>query len=285
MKLFATSLSLLALAASTRAQDAIVPDQFLTLQAAVLGASDVDADGVVEILVRAGSYSGNTFIQRSNLSISGEGAATTTITGTGVVEAIRVQNCVNVSITGLTVRNQGLEDGIEFSRVGGVSVTACVFTNCRDGLVLNRAQNSMASGNQSFGNTGSGIKLGRGFGNTVANNTCTANQSHGIDLAGSSTNTVTGNVANGNTNNGIRVRESAGNVLVANTITGNLQSGVRLENTTGTLVTTNTITNNLEWGVRLKDNVGADFSLAAGVQGPTGDNTVTGNVLGAVRLD
>ncbi|MDZ4775102.1 MAG: NosD domain-containing protein [Planctomycetota bacterium] len=283
MKLIVIPTLISVLASLARAQDAIVPDQFSTLQSAVFGATDVDLDGVVEILVRSGTYAENVLVQRSNLSISGAPGAT--IVGSGSIETIRVQNSVNVSISGLTVRNTGNEDGIEFARVGSVSVTNCVFTNCRDGLVMNRTQNSSASANQSFGNTGSGIKIGGGFGITLANNTCSSNQSHGIDLSGASTSTLTGNVVTANANNGLRVRDGSGNVVVGNTSSANLQSGLRIERTIGTLVTANAITNNLEWGVRLKDTVGTDFSILAGIQAATGDNTVTGNSNGALRND
>ena len=56
------------------AVDAIVPDDFATISAAVLGATDVDSSGVVEIMVRAGTYNENVRIERSDLALLGEDA-------------------------------------------------------------------------------------------------------------------------------------------------------------------------------------------------------------------
>ena len=58
-----------------------------------------------------------------------------------------------------------------------------------------------------------------------------------------------------------------------------------MEETASSLITGNRFTDNREWGIRRKDWQADDFSSAAGVQSPPGDNDVSGNGNGGVRND
>lgn len=292
------------------AQDAIVPDDFMTIQSAVLGAIDMNGNGTVEIFVRAGVYPENVLIQRPNLELSGEAAATTTVQGSGGLDGIRVQDADFVTIQELTISNAGGQSAVELQRSQGCTVQSCVLTMGHDGLTLNNSSGAMISGNEAFGNTFSGIKLARSSSNTVVANDCHDNVGHGIDLAAASMNIVQANTLTANGGNGLRIRLSSGNqlisnvatanvdngyllrrsansnMLLSNTASGNFSNGLRMRTTTGNVITLNSFTGNAEYGVRRRNWTADDFDGGlAGVQDPPGDNDLSGNGKGPLRED
>lgn len=304
-------LSVLALtSASAFAQDATVPDQFTTIQAAVNGATDVDGDGTVEIFVRDGSYAENVFVQRSNLSITGQSNTGTIVQGTAIRETFRVQNSANVTLRTLRIANVGTQDAVELQRTAGCRIEGNVVTNGLDGIVVNRSVATTVTGNESFANLGTGIRLARSRECQIGTNDCHDNASHGVDLSSSILNTIDGNALRANGSNGLRLTASRDNVIETNTATANRDDGYRIEvgssgntlrsntgsnnannglrmrDTASNLVTRNTFQNNGEYGIRRRDWNGDDFDgTLAGVQNPIGDNTVGGNVLGNLRED
>lgn len=308
MKLSTFLLVFSSLVTVTRAQDATVPDQFPTIQSAIALATDVDANGTIEIFVRNGTYAENLLVQRSNLSITGESATGTVVVGTGAINTIRVQNANHVAIRTLTVRNNLTSDGIEFQRSNAGTVSGVIATNCLDGITVNNTVGGTLSGNECFANAHTGIKLGRSTQISISTNNCHNNGGHGIDIARSIANTLSQNLCTSNGDAGIRVGRSNQNTVEHNTCTQNLGDGLRLETavnntvrqntlsqnvqnglrmnlTTTNSITGNTINNNGAFGIRRKDWNADDFSADAGQQEPIGDNTVLGNVSGPLRND
>ena len=302
------ALPALSLAAVASAQDAIVPDDFATIQSAVSNATDVDLDGTVEILVRGGTYVENVVVRRSSLSLSGEGAATTSVVGAGFRETIRVEDADSVSISGFRVSNSILEDGIELQRTTGCSVLDTVLTGNRDGLSVQSSQNALVMNNEAFDNDGEGIRFRGAAFSTCAGNSSHDNLHHGIDvrrsfgiaLDGNTTNgntdsglrvrqgvqvTVTNHVSNGNSDSGILVRRASDCSVVGSTCSGNLDSGLRLRDTASNLFSQNAFTGNAEHGIRM-ENASDDFDGSqGGNQAPPGDNDLSGNGNGPLRVD
>ncbi len=309
--LAATGAAWALLASAALAQDAIVPQDFPTIGAAVQGATDVDGDGAVEILVRAGTYLENVRIQRSDIRLEGEDRATTIVRGNGLADTIRIENAFEVWLRNLTITGGGtLGDGVELSRASACRIENCVFTDNRDGLSLRRAAGNVITGCDVRGNSSTGIKVNsESHGVIVDGNTISGNANHGIDAIFAdgvriSGNTVGDNGGNGcrvgggtactvasnrferNGSNGILSGRATRNVFVANMCDANRSDGIRLRETSEYLISGNSFTNNLSWGIRRREWNQDDWDAgAAGVQEPVGANVATGNRSGVVRSD
>jgi parallel beta-helix repeat protein len=296
-------------AGTAAAQDAVVPDDFATIGAAVVGATDGNGDGTVEILVRAGTYVEDVFVQRSNLTLSGEGAATTTIQGSGLIDTVRIQQASNVIVQGFTVVSGGAFDSIDYSRVNGGAIEANVLTGGGSGISTNRSQMLTIADNEIFGTTLEAIKVDRSARVTVLSNSAHDNPGDGITVDRAvrirmqgndsrnnggvglrdrdSTRTLyISNVAENNGDDGIRIESSGSDILFGNSCSGNISNGLRMMGTSDSLVTGNAFTGNLEWGVRRESWTDDDFDrTAGGAQDPPGDNDLSGNVNGPLRED
>jgi parallel beta-helix repeat protein len=289
-----------------QAQDAFVPDDFPTIQAAVFGATDGDASGTVDILVRAGIYVENVLIFRSNLVLQGENPATTSVVSAGVGNTITVQDATNVTITGFSISGDQTRNGVELRRTNASLVQGNVFSGNRRGIDLNDADDNEVSTNTFMDNVHGGIKvrgtgnlvsdndfLRGGFGvavvgfsgNTVQDNRISDTGSVGIGVVRSSGNVVQRNVVLRAVDTGIRLHRTSANMILSNMSRNNTQNGFRTRRTADELVSGNAFTGNTEWGIRRRDFVNDDYSADAGIQVPTGDNDCSGNVLGPLRED
>ena len=150
----------LAFAAAAYGADATVPGDFGSIGAAVLGATDVDGNGAVEIEVMPGTYAENVFIQRSNIALIGSDPATTTIVGVGPADTVRAQNGANVSISGFTVTGDGTANGIKFEDIVGGLIQDNIASANRRGINLNRSTGVLIESNTMSGNLRGGMKLG-----------------------------------------------------------------------------------------------------------------------------
>lgn len=316
LSLVICSLLALAFSSSAFAADAVVPTDFATISAALVGATDVDASGTVEIMVLAGTYPENLFINRSDLALLGEDAATTFIEGSAGIDTVRVENADRVTIKGFTVLGDGAQtgegtaSGIELRRVNDSVVEQNVLHGHRHGVSVNGSHRNSISMNEATGNSGSAIKVQRGLDNQVlANsihdnfgggirvdgaigtlvdgNTITNNLGDGIRLRrGDEANTLSNNVILGSGGDGIEIRESNLTMVVSNTVSGGANNGMRMRDTSQTLVSLNSFTDNADFGIRRRDGVNDDFNAAVdGVQDPPGDNDLSGNGQGEVRND
>lgn len=307
--IFAALLVAALFAASASAQDAIVPDDFGSISAAVFGATDVDMDGTVEIFVRNGTYNENIFIQRSNLELTGENPRQTIIQGNGAALAVvYVQQSSNVTIQGFKIQGGGAtSDGIEFSRVNDSLIFECWSRGNLDGFSLGRSDNNVIRRCLADNNAMEGVKLrisnncevdrvvsrnntGEGFqavgtqSGSFLNCRARGNLSTGFDIDRSIGATILGGFATGHVDSGVRVRESSG-TMVQGVRSDQNDNGLRIEDTNDSLFTMNAFINNRQWGIRIENSTNDDFASTAGIDPAPGDNDVSGNVLGAVRID
>lgn len=309
--LTALSLTLLFPAPAVFAADATVPTDFATVSEAVALAADTDGDGVVQILVLAGTYAENVRVTRSDLELAGEGAASTVIEGAAGFPAVEVRGATAVTVRGFTLTGAGTDPGLKLRDSGGCLVEDNVLAGNRVGIQLvastaNTVRNNEAhtsagtglkligshdntvTGNQIHDNLGKGMAVRNSGGNLIDTNLVLANGSHGIRVrrVTATPNTLSANTVADNAGNGFVLRDVAGTVVFGNTVTGNGANGLRMRDTADSLVSMNTATGNAFFGVRRRDPVNDDFDGAtAGVQDPPGDNNLTGNGLGEVRND
>lgn len=302
----------LLLTAGAFAQDAIVPDDFPTISNALTAAADTDGDGTLEILVRAGTYNENVRITRSDVVLEGE-ATRPTIQGTGGLDVLLVEAFTG-TLSNVTVRNfvvtGGLAfDGVEFRRVNnGLIENVEAFGNS-DGLRLNGGSGCVVRNSSAHDNLQAGIRLSGQVSCTVTGNVTNANGHDGIDLSSGAQVTIAGNDSHHNGDRGVRARRAfdstiQGNQLhdnvsdgcrfesvtrvqfVSNVCGANADNGLRTRRTLDCLVSLNQFASNNGFGVRIRDDINQDFDASqAGVQGPLGDNTFSGNGSGPVRVD
>jgi parallel beta-helix repeat protein len=85
------------------------------------------------------------------------------------------------------------------------------------GILIERSNNNVLTGNIAKANYGDGIKLYLSNSNTLTSNIVTTNKINGIELQSSNTNVIQQNKVNNNTNYGIYLQSSSN----LNTITNN----------------------------------------------------------------
>ena len=309
--LLCTAAIVAALAASpVMAQDAVVPTDFATIQAAVQSATDVDLNGTIEIQVLAGTYNEAILVLRDDISLIGEGAATTIIDGGNPPDVIRVDRADRFSLQGFTVTSIGESDGVDLNRSNNSSIVGNVVTNCRDGIRVDRSNGVLIESNEAASNNSSGIKVTRSQGAIVMLNSVHDNRSAGIDIRGVASTQVDDNLVENNLGNGIRIRrtdgansvmgntipgsfddgmeirEATSTMVLNNTITGGFDNGFRLRETSQSLFAGNVVTGNVGFGVRMRDAVDDDWDdTVAGTQPPAGNNDLSGNGSGEIRID
>jgi parallel beta-helix repeat protein len=304
------ALVLLAIAPAALAQDAVVPTDFATITGAVNAATDVDGNGLVEIQVLAGTYAESVLIARSNLVLSGEDAATTIIDNPGFLDTVQLERVDNVTVQGFTVTSSGEVNGFDLNRANGCLISGNIVQGNRHGISLDRSNSSTVTANEVSNNFASGIKARRSVMVTVSLNSVHDNASTGIEIRGTvgsqiadnmvvdnggtgirlrrtdDVNTISGNTVTGSLGDGMEVREAVSTVIFDNLVTGSLDNGLRMRETSQSMVSMNAFTGNGGFGIRLRDGVDDDYDGGtAGVQDAPGNNDVTGNGNGDVRID
>jgi parallel beta-helix repeat protein len=96
--------------------------------------------------------------------------------------------------------------------------------------------------------------------------------------------TLTGNRIAGNLGTGLTLENTSAGVLTGNSSTGNDDNGLRLNQSNGALIDGNDFSTNGGFGMRI-DRSTADFDAAPGAQGAPGNNDVSDNRKGELRLD
>lgn len=304
----AATLTAAALSLPAAAQDAVVPDDFATINSAVANASDGDLDGTISILVRAGTYLENVRVRRDAIALTGEDVATTIIQGNGLRDTVTVR-ADGTRIEGFTVVASGAVDCIDLRQASGTVISGNQLTGGGSGVRGTRARSVEVSDNDISGTSQEGIKFDNSSGALIRGNSVHDNVGEGIDFATSTRMRVLSNDVTNNASNGIRDRDGSGNVYRRNLSSGNGDNGFDLENSSGDLLANNTASNNVsnglrmkdtadnlitqnafidngEWGVRRENWLDDDFDRSvAGVQDPAGDNDLSGNVNGELRED
>lgn len=290
------------------AQDAIVPDDFPTISAAVAGAVDVDGNGIVEIFVRAGIYQETVIINRDDLALEGEDPATTAIDGLPAADTVQIRGD-DVSVDGFTIFASGVFDSVDVQQVSGGTIQGNVLSGGASGIAANRVRGTVVADNEVTGTTLEAIKVDRGrqvlvLSNNVHDNAgegidvrrsnrirvqsnlVTNNGSNGIRDVQSSRNLYVGNQSLGNNNEGFIIEQSSANRLLGNTSSQNVENGLRMKDTDNHLVSMNAFTDNGSFGVRRENWLNDDFDRSLpGVQDPPGDNDLSGNADGPLRED
>lgn len=306
-------LAALALGASAaRAQDVTVPDDFATIHDALNGGNDVDADGTLEIFVRAGTYNENVRIFRSDVRLQGETPNRPVIQGNGGNDVVLAEafsgSLSNVTIESFVVTGGVAFDGVEFRRVNGGAVRDVEAFGNTDGIRMNGVNGVTVTGCDAHDNLHAGIKLSGFVASTLGSSTARSNGHDGIDLSGGLNSTIESNDSHHNGDRGVRARRALDIAIrdnqlhdnfsdgarfeavtrvafTGNTCNANRSNGLRTRRTLDGFVSQNAFTNNDDFGVRIREDFNLDFSAAAGVQGPLGDNTFAGNGDGNVRSD
>jgi parallel beta-helix repeat protein len=307
---FASALVALALftTGSAAAMDAVVPTDFATISAAIAGATDVDLNGTVDILVMDGVYAEDLVINRSDLVLMGASAAMTVIQGSGLVNTLRIDGADNVTVQGVTLSGAATANVVSLLNVSNCTLQQNIIENGNTGVSLRSTTATTIADNELRGNR-SAIKVRESNGNTVSGNDIhdqvkhgivvrladdnfldlnlvTANAGHGIRVRDAVGTIVSGNTITSSGRQGMRVRESTGTTITGNTSSSNGRNGLRMRDTQGSLVSMNTFTLNQEFGVRRRTWTDDDFDGAVeGVQDPAGDNDLSGNVLGELQED
>jgi len=182
------------------ARTLVVPDDYLTISAALDGAIDGD-----RIFVKKGIYHQNLLIEKS-ISLVGEDAENTIIEGNNARPVIVVRHD-DVTITAFTLRNG----------VGG----STIYYKALVAIHLLHANNCNISGN-SLVNSGVGVWLYGASNNSIAGNSISSNN-YGIIVESSDNNFIAENVVNNN-GGGIRLISAAENTFRSNLMVDNRRS-------------------------------------------------------------
>lgn len=308
LRFAAVALAWLIPAGAALAMDAVVPTDFATINAAIAGATDVDLNGTVDILVMDGTYVEDVIINRSDLVLMGASAELTVVQGSGVLNTLRLDGVSNVRVQGMTFAGAPTANVVSFRNSTACTLQQTIVEGGNTGIsvrdsndnfiVDNEIRNNVnglkvrtASGNTVATNsvhdqTKSGIVLRIGDSNMIDQNLVTANPGHGIRLRVGTGNIVSGNTVSASGGQGIRVRELIATTISGNTSTANGKNGLRMRDTQGSLVSLNSFTGNTDYGVRRRGWLDDDFDAAtAGIQDPAGDNDLSGNGLGELLED
>ncbi|MBI5362586.1 MAG: right-handed parallel beta-helix repeat-containing protein [Planctomycetes bacterium] len=272
-------------APSARAADATVPGTFATVQAALNGAVDADNDGKITIQLGAATFTGAFLVARDNIELVGAGATTILRAPTGTAE-IPVLSALLVSgfeVRDLTIRGSAFKPGLDVSDTEGL-----VVENVRIELASEAAGfvgcNFASLSNLTVIDCGAGILLRDSIGIELTNSTFTSNDAEAVLVRGCTNTLVSNIVCSDNLGAGVFVRRSTATVLSNVTSTDNLEDGLFIREVVGIVIDNCTLTGNGGFGVFTRRSIGVDFDgAAAGVQGPVGTNTITGNSLGVTN--
>ncbi len=290
------------------AVDAVVPDDFETIQLALDSAGDTDRDGVVHIFVRRGTYAENVLIQQqAGVVLEGQDAAETIIFGTGPAPTLEIEGSIGVAVSGFTITGDGTGDGVVLSfaevclvqdniveqnnrgivlaTAGGNEVSDnLVRLNESDGIVINRSSGNVIRRNTIQDNGGNGIQVGRSAANRIEGNSILVNGGFGVQVQIGNLNVIQFNQVLRSGIDGLRVEQASKTVIRDNAVSRNQGNGIRMVGTQNSQVNRNAFTSNRKFGVSRQNTVNDDWNATrSGVQNPPGDNRVVGNRAGNVK--
>jgi parallel beta-helix repeat protein len=204
-----------------KAKTIIVPDDYLTIQAAINAASPGDT-----IYVREGTYYENVRISKP-LRLFGQGSDVTIIDGRKTDAVIRVWDTNNVTINEFTIKN-GDGYGIWLLRSDDCNITNNKIinngfgTSMGVGIYLEESNGNNLSLNRIDNNSDYGIYLHSGSNNVISNNTIRfTNRDAGIIMLAGFNNYMYGNVIRDNQKYGLVLFAFGGHKLRNNILTGN----------------------------------------------------------------
>jgi parallel beta-helix repeat protein len=299
-----------ALVGRARAQDAYVPDDFASINAAISQAADIDGDGVLEIRLRRGTYLENVVVDRDDVSLSGEDRESTIIQGDGVADTLAVSNAFAVVVETLRVTGGGTAaNGVSLYRSTSCLVDNCLVEGNRRGITLDQSPGNTIASNVVRSNMGAGIRATRSGGVIVRENVVTLNFRQGLDVVLNDGATLVDNVVSDNRLDGIRVGAGSWcrttgnrcernglngiltgrgveNLFFSNQCSANVESGLRMQETHSFVISGNAFTGNGDYGIRRRLWDADDYDAGApGVQPAYGANDCEDNEDGPIRSD
>ncbi len=219
------------------------PADFHTIQEAINAANLGDT-----VCVRNGTYYENVLVDKAILLV-GESREATIIDASGVGNVVEVW-ASNVTVTGFTIRNCGVERyaGMKLRNVKNCNVSANTITaNKNLGIYLDgSSSNNRVSGNTITGNAGNGIHLDLSSKNSISSNDVTGNKGYyGICLTYSSNhNSISRNNVSRNWYHGVYLdRNSCNNSISGNTVIYNSGWGIALGSSNFNNLRENTVLN------------------------------------------
>ena len=220
--LLAATLPLVVIKVETSPAPIYVPDDYLTIQAAVDAANPGDT-----IIIRDGIYTENIDIDKSLTIVSENGVELTSIQAARADDHIFHLTAGNVTVSGLSI--YGANDW-GYAGIYLDSVSGCTIANNRCGWDFNHKNRR-------------GISLSYSHGNMISLNTCNQNNDHGVMLEYSNDNTVVGNTCNQGLY-GIGLYHASDNTISQNTCNQNI-SGCYLDQSDNNTLTGNTCNQNM----------------------------------------
>ena len=192
---------------------------------------------------------------------------------------------VEFDCDGLTIDGDdvGTDYGIHIVGHSGNAVKHCRVRDFQRGVYLSNVSGNTIDGNTLESNVSYGIHTSSSSGNTISENTIESNGQHGMYLLYESSSQIYRNNLASNTSDGIHLTSSSGNTILENTIGSNGRCGIALDYGSGNQMNLNNLRCNPR-GIRLNgsdsntlltneicSSVGADFELAGGSSGNSGD--------------
>ncbi|MFH1101488.1 MAG: NosD domain-containing protein [Methanobacteriota archaeon] len=235
-------------------------DHFSTIQA---GIDMVYYDGTV--YVAPGIYRENLDI-RKPLTLLGEDKNLVIIDGGGIETAMQIY-ANQIIVTGFTIQNNGIRNGIYINSVENTTINDTIIKNTTTAISLSRSYNQHIIGN-TFINNDYGVRPSYSDHSVIDHNLF-------ID-----------------TDNSISPLRSSNLTIIKNTICNQsliIQGGISLDSyCDGSIVRENTVTNASMWGIRLyqtKNNLVINNTISSNKDGiylyrcSYGQNTITGNLI------
>lgn len=303
------SLAPLAAARSTFVPDVVVPDDFATIQSALDTGVDLDGDGRLEVLVRAGTYAESVLVTRSDVALVGESSQTTLLVGTSSAPPLRVEDAARVELRMLGLLAQPQLDGLVLRGVRDATLEKLHATQCRNGFVLARcarvelrscvAEQGLADGFrvtscaelllqgcESRDNLGNGLRIARARGVGLLECTLAGNGLAGLAWRDVLEGVVLGSAATANRTEGMHLERVVRSSFRSNRVSENLGDGLQGLDTLKNLFSKNLVVDNGGFGVELAQSSADDFhATLPGPQPPAGDNELHGNGTGAFLLN
>ncbi len=272
---------------------------YRTIGTAVAAASDRNGDGRITIAIAEGLYRESVRVTRP-VELFGAGRGRTIIDAGGRGPALALvhpaANASDLTASGGTVGIsieaaldlQGLEAranagaGVRVA-AGGAALTGCeARDNGGPGIALDAS--ALVDSCVSEHNGGAGIAVSGAADTVVRGTVSVANGGDGIVAIGCTDPELTGNRAAGNLGAGATLEACSGGMVLDNRFGANDGNGLRLDESDGALIDGNDCSANGGFGMRIGRS-DADFDAAGGVQAPPGNNDVSGNRRGPLRLD
>lgn len=283
-----------------RADIEVPSRQASTIQAAIDTVSDRNRDASLVVELGPGLYQENVAVNRP-VVLRGQGPGHTVVQGNGLLATFSV-TASGASLRGLTavggstgigttaptteivnarvLRNVGA--GITISGAGAQLWRTAAEGNGGDGLLLSGAANARGARLVLAKNRGNGAVLSGVQSGELADSQIADNGTGGISLVSSNDCRVSDNQSVNNVGSGLEIEASQDNDVLNNLFSLNDGDGLSMDSTSGTLVSGNAFESNHGYGLFVRRSTNDDFSAAAGLQAPAGDNRSINNRQGDV---